>query len=71
MSEHPAALIAAFFVGFAVTFTAFKLSDRRRRIQAEQQKATAKIPCPVRWPDCSPDGCSKCDGKGYTEELRH
>lgn len=31
-------------------------------------KATKHIPCPVPFPECGPDDCPKCGGKGYTEE---
>jgi hypothetical protein len=24
------------------------------------------VPCPVPWPECSPEGCSTCGGRGST-----
>lgn len=28
---------------------------------------TKKVSCPVPFPECGPDGCSKCGGKGFTD----
>jgi hypothetical protein len=31
-----------------------------------RREQDTEVPCPKPWPDCAPDGCSNCDGKGYT-----
>lgn len=34
------------------------------------QSAAVYPPCPIEWPECSPDGCPRCGGQGFIDPRR-